>query len=148
MVKNLVKIKLVGVLMVLMLSVCIQPTFAISEGVSVTKSTQVELGLDFTLSAERVSERAVLVRMEIPKKGKLQNLKKVRMTIGQGTPLLSCNLETSPGENGSLVVQFQLSPHLADKCSIDLVTAKVPATPRSYESYYAVELKGYVTGRK
>ncbi len=142
------KKRLIGLVAVAMMLACVPHTSAMSEGFTVTKETQVEQGLNFTLSAVRVSEAAVLVRMEIPKDGKLENLKRVTMTIGTGSPLVSADLQTTSGKNGSLAVSFQLSPDLANKCSIVLVVPNVPATALDYEHFYAVELKGYVTDRK
>jgi hypothetical protein len=112
---------------------------------AVTKQTQAKLGLNFTLVADRVDDEAVLVRMEIPREGKLKHLRSVSLRIGPGRPLVAATLQTTPGKNGSWVVSFQLCPDLADKCSIDLI---VPSDPLPYEVYYAVELKGYVTDRK
>ena len=122
--------------------------FAMSEGYFVTKATQAEQGLDYTLSAVRASDTAVLVSMEIQKVGKLKDLKRVTMTVGTGSPIVSADLQTRPGKNGSVVVSFQLSPELADKCSIMLFTPTVPVEPMNYEQFYAVELKSYVTDRK
>lgn len=147
------KKRLAGLMIAAMMFACIPHAFANSEFISVTKETQAKLGLKFTLSAVRVSETAVLVRMEIPKEGKLKDLKRVTMTIGTGTigtagsPLVSATLQTTPGKKNSWVVSFQLSPDLADKCSIDLVVLN-PAAALPNESFYAVELKGYVTDRK
>ena len=103
-----------------------------------------KLGLDFTLDAERVDAEAVLVRMEIQRTGKLKNLRSVSMRIGSGRPLVAATLQTTPGKKGSWVVTFQVSPELADKCSVDLI---VPVAGRTY-LVYAVELKGYVKDRK
>ncbi len=144
--------KFVWVLIALMLLARMPQAFALSELITVTKTTQAKLGAKFTLSAVRVSDTAVLVRMEIPKEGKLRDLKRVTMDIGtyspgvSSSPQVSADLETTPGKNGSLVVTFQLSPELVDKCSIRLGPL-APAIPMSYV-YYAVELKGYITVRK
>ena len=137
----------IALTILMMLCLCVQHTSAMSEGIFVTKETQAQLGLNYTLAADRVDDKAVLVRMEIPTKGKLKDLKRVNMTIGQGRPLVSAALQTTPGKNGCLVVSFRLSPDLADKCSIDLVTTR-PTAILSNEFFYAVELKGYVTVRK
>ncbi len=119
---------------------------------TVTKKTQAELGLNYTLSAVRASDTAVLVQMEIPKGSKLKTLKRVNLHIATGnplggSPLLSADLQTTPGKNGSVVVTFQLSPELADKCFLELITTSPPATLSS-EEFYAVELKGYITDKK
>ena len=120
--------------------------------IAVTKETQARLGVEFTLTATRVSETAVIVQMEVPRKGKLRELKEVALDIGDyrpgssGSPLVSANLQTTPGKNGALVVSFQISPELAEKCSIRLGPL-YPAVAMSWE-YYAVMLKGYITERK
>ena len=138
--------KFVWVMIALMLFARTPHAFALRELISVTRETQASQGVDFTLSAVRVDDTAVIVRMEIPKKGKLINLKTVTMNIGTGRPLVHADLETTPGKDGSLVVSFQLSPELADKCDIFLgpLAPDIPTT----SVYYAVQLKGYVTVRK
>lgn len=144
--------KFLWLLIVLILFAQIPPAFALSELIAVTKETQAELGVPFTLSAVRVSETAVLVRMEIPRTGKLKDLQRVTLDIGTyppgvaTSPLVSADLATTPGKNGSLVVSFQLSPEMADKCSIRLGPL-APAIPMSSE-YYSVELSGFVTDNK
>jgi hypothetical protein len=139
--------RFVWIMMVLMLCACLQQVFAMGEVAVVTRETQAKLGLNFTLVAERVDSEAVLVRMEIPRKGKLKNLRSVSMRIGSGRPLVSAPLQTSPGKNGSWVVTFQVAPAMAEKCSIDLNTPYDPPSLRSY-LIYSVALKGYVTDRK
>jgi hypothetical protein len=135
----------VGVAVLLMLCVCIQPAFALGSVIIVTRETQAKLGLNYTLVADRVDAEAVLVRMEIPRNGKLKDLRSVKMRIGSGRPLVSATLQTTPGKDGVWVVSFQLTPDLADKCSIDLILPSKDAL--TYE-VYGVELKGYVTARK
>src|SRR5258708_4400947 len=111
--------------------------FALGELMLVTKENQARIGVKFTLSAARVSDTSVAVQMEIPKEGKLKDLKKVTMDIGDykpgvaTSPMVSANLETKPGKNGSLLVSFYLSPEMADKCSI-LLGPIEPAPPGSY----------------
>jgi hypothetical protein len=144
--------KFVWVLIALMSFADIPHTRAMGTLVTVTKETQAKLGVEFTLSAVRVSDTAVLVRMEIPKTGKLKELQRVTLDIGSdrpgvpASPLVSADLQTAPGKHGSLVVSFQLSPEMANQCSIRLGPL-APAIPMSYE-YYSVELKGYVTDNK
>lgn len=136
--------KLLWVTMLLMLCACLRHALAMGEVIEVTRETQAQLGLNYTLVAEKVDEEAVLVSMEIPRKGKLKNLRSVSMRIGPGRPIVAATLQTTPGKNGSWGVAFQVSPELADKCSVDLI---VPSELRSYV-VYAVELKGYVKARK
>jgi hypothetical protein len=131
---------------ILMLCACIQQAFAMGELIVVTKQTQAKLGLKFTLVAERVDKEAVLVQMEVPREGKLKTLRSVSMRIGSGRPIVAATLQTTPGKNGSWVVSFQVSPEMADKCSVDLI---VPSEGGGMEYLvYAVEIKGYVTARK
>ncbi len=59
--------------------------------------------------------------------------------------MVSANLETIAGENGSVVVRFQISPDLADECSISLF---VRDPDEAGEHFYAVQLDGYVTDKK
>jgi len=133
--------RIVCVTVALMLCVCLQRAIAMGEGITVTKETQGRLGLNYALIADRVDDKAVLVRMEIPRKGKLKDLRSVTMNIGEGRPIVSATLQTTPGKNGSWVVSFQLSPELADKCSIELI---LPSSEPLTYMFYAVELKGYV----
>lgn len=120
--------------------------------VTVTKETQAKLGVQFDLSAVRASPRSVLVRMEIPRTGKLKELKTVTMDIGDyrpgvaSAPTVSAELATKTGKNGAILVAFQLAPEMAEKCSIRLGPLS-PAEPEAY-LYYAVELKGYITERR
>ncbi|HLK58173.1 MAG TPA: hypothetical protein VKU00_16520 [Chthonomonadaceae bacterium] len=136
--------KCVWIAMILVLCACIQQSFAMGELIEVTKENQAELGLNYTLVADRVDAEAVLVSMEIPRKGKLKDLRSVSMRVGSGRPLVAAPLQTSPGKDGSWVITFQLAPNLADKCSVDLI---VPVSGRTYV-VYAVQLKGYVKDRK
>ena len=136
--------KFLWVMIALMLCAHIQPAFAMGSVAVVKKETQAQMGLTYTLVAERVDAEAVLVSMEIPRQGKLKDLRSVSMRIGPGRPLVSATLQTTIGKNGSWTVSFQVSPELADKCSVDLI---VPHSTRTY-TVYAVELKGYVTDRK
>ena len=118
--------------------------------VPVTKATQAKEGLIFTLTAERVSPEVVMVQMEIPREGKLKALRSVGMSLGKtkafesGSPALSAQLQTTTGPNNSWVAHFQLTPELADRCTVDL---NVPSGPMWYV-IYAVEVKGYITDRK
>ena len=129
------------VVMLLLLCACVKPALAMGELITVTKETQAQLGLNYTLVAERIDTQAVLVQMEIPRTGKLKNIRSVSMRIGEGRPIVAAALQTTPGKNGSWIVSFQVSPDLAEKCSIDLI---IPSAMRTYE-VYAVELKGYMT---
>ncbi len=135
--------RFVSTAIMLMLCTCIQSAFALGIVVIVTKETQAKLGLDYKLVAERVDAEAVLVRMEIPRTGKLKDITGVRMRIGPGRPIVAATLQTTTSKDGVWVVSFQLSPALAEKCSIDLVG---PMKDRSY-GVYSIELKGYVTAR-
>ena len=137
--------KAVWVTIVLILCACIQQAFAMGELVVVTKATQAKLGLNFTLVAERVDAEAVLVRIEVPRAGKLKTLRNIGMSIGQGRPIVAATLQTTTGKDGSWIANFQVSPEMADKCSIDLL---VPDVSGDEYLVYAVQLKGYVTDRK
>jgi len=137
--------KLIWATTILMLCASVQQAFAMGELIVVTKQTQARLGLKFTLVAERVDKEAVLVQMEVPREGKLKTLRSVSMRIGPGRPIVAATLQTTPGKNGAWVVSFQVSPEMADKCSVDLV---VPTGGGIEYVVYAVELKGYVTARK
>ena len=70
------------------------------------------------------------------------------LTVGSGSPIVSADLQTRPGKNGSVVVSFQLSPELAGKCSVMLFTPTTPVEPMNYEQFYSVELKGYITEKE
>jgi hypothetical protein len=136
---------LIGLAVVAMLCGWVQSALAMGSVVLVTKENQGKLGLNFALVADRVDSEAVLVRMEIPRDGKLKNVRSVSMRIGPGRPIVAATLQTTAGKSGAWMVMFQVSPELAEKCSVDLV---VPSSdPMSY-LVYAVELKGYVAARK
>ena len=144
--------RFICVLITLMVLTCLPRAFAMGELIMITKANQAQKGVEFTLSAVRVSDASVLVNMEIPRKGKLKHLKRVTMDIGiylpgvSTSPLVSADLETKLGKNDSLVVSFQVSPEMADKCSIRLGPLE-PVEPMNY-AHYNVELKGYITVRK
>lgn len=127
----------------LLLCVGLPSAFAMGSLAVVTKATQAKMGLDYTLIADRADAEAVLVRMEIPRKGKLQNIRTVEMRIGEGRPLVSAPLRTTTEKNGAWIASFQVSSELANHCYIDLTVPK----DGGYE-VYAVEVKGYVTDRK
>jgi hypothetical protein len=136
------------IVIVLLLGLAAIRAAAMGEVVLVTRQNQEKLGLRFTLTAERVSNEAVLVRIEAPRQGKLRGLRLVSMTVGrEGTPLVHAPLYTTAGKDGAWVATFQLSPELADRCTVDLTTPFDPPSARSY-LIYAVELKGYITERK
>ena len=140
--------RLIWVLVVLMLLARTPRAFAMSELILVTRDNQAKVGVQFSLSAEQVSETAVIFRMEIPRKGKLKELRRVNLDIGDykpgvgSSPTVSANLETTEGRGGSLIVSFQLSPQMAEQGSI-LLGPLTPLTPTT--EYYSVELKSYIT---
>lgn len=139
--------KYVWATFMLMLCACVQQASATGDLIDVTKKTQAKVGIDYKLVAERVDSQAVLVTMEIPLNGKLKGLRSVSMSIGKGRPQVAARLFTEHADNGSLIVRFQVSPEMANKCYVNLTTPGDPPKGMSY-LVYAVELKGYVTGRK
>ncbi len=121
--------------------------------ISVTKQTQAREGLNYTLEARRVSPEAVLVSMEIPREGKLKNMRSVTMSIRpllspshsgpvSYSPLVSAPLQTTEDKKGVWSVSFQLASELAEQCSVDILIPRGPV--RDY-FYYAVQLKEYIT---
>lgn len=120
--------------------------------ISVTKQTQAREGLRYTLEARRVSPEVVMVTMEIPREGKLKDVRSATMSIRPNlppssgpvsySPLVSALLQTTEDKKGVWTVSFQLAPELAERCSVDLLIPRGPV--RDY-FYYAVELKGYIT---
>ena len=121
---------------------------AMSSLILVTKQNQAEVGVKFQLSAERVSDTSVIVKMQVPRAGTLKELKRVSMDIGDykpgisTSPMLYADLQTTQGKDGSLTVSFQLSPQMAEKCSI-LLGPLTPAKPT--REYYSVSLQSFVT---
>jgi hypothetical protein len=121
--------------------------------IKVTKQTQAKEGLNYTLEARRVSPEAVLVSMEIPREGKLKDVRSVTMSIRPHlpptngpvsySPLVSATLQTTESKSGVWSVSFQLSSELADRCSVNLLIPDGPGR-RGY-FYYAVEIKEYIT---
>lgn len=120
--------------------------------IKVTKQTQAKEGLNFTLVANRVSPEAVLVSMEIPREGKLKDVRSVTMNIRpilppsqsrpvSHSPLVYATLQTTETKKGVWSVSFQLASDLAERCSVDLL---IPKGLREY-FHYAVELKEYIT---
>jgi hypothetical protein len=119
--------------------------------ISVTKQTQAKEGLNYSLTARRVSPEVVMVTMEIPREGKLKDVRRATMSIRPNlppsngpvsySPLVSAPLQTTEDKKGVWTVSFQLASELAERCSVDLL---MPEGPRGY-FHYAVELKGYIT---
>jgi hypothetical protein len=124
----------------------IQQAIAMGSLVRVTKKNQADNGLKFTLTAEKLNAEVVSVQIVIPSEGKLKNVRSVSISLGSGngSPQLHAPLQVTPDKSGAVTGMFQLSPELAEKCSIDLVT---PMTGRTY-TVYSIELKGYVVERK
>ncbi len=124
--------------------------------ISVTKQTQAKEGLNYSLTARRVSPEVVMVTMEIPREGKLKDVRSVTMRIRPHlpptngpvsySPLVSATLQTTEDKKGVWSVSFQLASELAERCSVDLLMPQGPR-PRGY-FHYAVELKGYITDRQ
>ena len=122
--------------------------------IRVTKQTQAKEGLNYTLEARRVSPEVVMVTMEIPREGKLKDVRSVTMNIRPHlpktngpvsySPMVAATLQTTEGKKGVWSVSFQLASELAERCSVDLL---IPKGPRGY-FYYAVELKEYITDRQ
>lgn len=136
------KLALAAVLLILCVS--LPNSLALGGLVYVTKETQKELQLDFTLQAEKVDAEAVIVRMEVRKTGKLAKLRHISLDIGSGRPMVHAILQTSKGKDASESVTFQVSPELAQKTYIGL---NVPSATRSY-TIYSVELKGYIVNKQ
>ena len=121
--------------------------------IAVTKQTQAREGLSYTLEARRVSPEVVMVTMEIPREGKLKDVRSVTMEIRPHlpktngpvsySPLVSAILQTTEAKKGVWTVSFQLAAELAERCSVNLL---IPGGPgRKGYFYYAVELKEYIT---
>jgi hypothetical protein len=106
------------------------PAPALMMGQVVTKQTQSHYGLKFALSAIKESSEAVVVQMTVPKEGK--------------QILLQTGIETRSDASGATIISFQISPDLADKYHLNLFTE----ISHGYATYFSVELKGYVTGKK
>lgn len=134
---------------VIALSVCAPSVFALRGVMLVTKDTQAKLGLVFTLIAEKKSEDVVIIDMEIPRKGKLKSLHSVDLNLGtpSGYPAISAPLQTKTGKNGAWLVRLQLSPEMAEKCSLDL-SADAPPTAGVEGIVYSVAIKTYIAAKK
>ncbi len=116
---------------------------ASSLGKVVTKANQKEIGLDYELSAIREPD-AVIVSMTIPKRGKLEDLRIVRLSITAENGknfLVRAPLQMSKKGEG-VHVSAQIAPELAEKASLDLVVEE-----GRRESYYAVRMADYITER-
>jgi len=132
------------VIAALLLCLCVQRCKAMNEVVEVTHESQARSGVQFHLEANQMDSAAVLVRMEIPRNGKLKDLKSVTLRIGSGRPIVDAVLQPKPGPGNSWIVVFQVSPSMADLAWVDL---QVPGEPMT-GLIYAVQLKGYVTQKK
>ncbi|MDB6124254.1 MAG: hypothetical protein JWQ71_3247 [Pedosphaera sp.] len=123
-------------------------TPALMVGHLVTKQTQFDNDMKFTLSAIKESNEAVLVRMIVPREGKLKDHQKVMLELNEGKQiLLQTAVETGSDVAGATVISFQISPALADKYYVNLFT-EISTNGPAYTSYFSVELKGYVIAKK
>lgn len=113
----------------------------------VTKETQAKEGLEFTLNAVRVSDKVVMVQMEIPNKGNLRDLEAVHLWVGKDdTPELYTPLEMKRGKDNQISVTFQLSPEMASRADIWL--GPTVLSQPTLRHHYVVRLPGYITDRK
>jgi hypothetical protein len=121
---------------------------AIEVGNLVTKGTQGTMGLEFTVSAVRESDEAVVVALRVPKKGILKDLQKVRLTVHEGKRLLlTVPLEIREESGSSVRTSFQLVPELADKATIDLYT-EVSKDGPAFARFYSVRLNEYIQDKR
>ena len=125
------------------------PASALIRSFRVTKATQAQQELNYTLTAVR-EEKAVIVNLRIPREGKLKNVLAVRLQVlnpdGKHFDVWS-PLEMRQ-EDGATAVSFQIAPELAERCSISVVTERNPPGRSAYERAWDIELKGYITERK
>lgn len=128
-----------GLVAVVLILTGVQVVSARSLGHLVTQETQAKLGLNFSLSAVKESKEAILVRLVAPRKGKLQSLTHVRLSIRDGHKILLLSPLEAKVEGDSVVTGFQISPDLIDRSYIELVTE----TGRS-ETFFMVKIKDYV----
>ncbi len=112
-------------------------------GKLVTKATQKAVGVEFELSAVG-SPDAVIISISIPKSGKLESLRKVRLSVPAQNGkdfLILAPLEMAERE-GAVHAWAQIAPELAAKASLDLVVEE-----GRREFYYAVRVAEYITDR-
>ncbi len=112
-------------------------------GKLVTKATQAKMELDYDLSAIQ-EPNAVVLDMKIPKRGKLSDVRRVRLSVmaedGKHC-LIRLPLERENAE-GAIRVTGQITPELAANAHIELVMEE-----GRREFYYYVRLADYVTER-
>lgn len=135
--------RLTGMMAVVMLFAWMQSAFSMTQGIIVTATTQYDQGLDFTLTTTPERDATVIVRMEIPQKGKLKNLAALQMELNddKGTLLVAPLAPTT--HNGVVSVSFQIARKLVAQCAINLFPERNQDDPR-YSIFYAVRLKSYV----
>lgn len=122
--------------------------FALVELQPVTRDSQAQQGLDFTLSAIHESG-TVWVQLTVPRKGKLATLSRVQLEVkdAKGQEVLLAPLATTD-ENGATTGYFRLTPEHAARCNVILVTEESKPPAPYYALNYSVSLNGYVTGAK
>jgi hypothetical protein len=120
------------------------PARALDRGLLITKATQGQHGLDFELSAVQEGPDAVVVRLSVPKTGRLADLTGVRLSVTDGKRFLTLVPVATAEADGRVTAWCQLTPEVAGKASLDLYTV----TDRVYAFHYAVQVGTYVEPKK
>lgn len=117
-----------------------QSAFAVSgPHYNITATTQYEQGLEFTLTTTPERDDTLIIRLEIPRKGRLKNLAGLQMELNDGKTTLLAPLSATT-HDGTMSLSFQIARKLVPQCYVNLF---VEVDPR-YSICYAVSLKGYI----
>ena len=135
-------------LMAISIVICLSSVavFAMRYMEGVTKDTQEQQDLDFTLSALRATNGEVQVKLEVPHTGKLEHFLRVELWImseDPRRPALVASLKPYHRDDSVTRVFFRLQSDLAEKAQLYLVR-KSEEDPTGY----SMELKSYIRDRK
>ena len=108
----------------------------------VTKDTQEETGLVFTLTAVRDPSNIIFVTLKVPRKGKLAYLRSIDLTLREGNRhILIAPLRTEDVEDRVAGVHFRIEAELAEKSTILLHLGQKPGErPSLGGTAYGVKL--------
>lgn len=133
--------RIIGMITVVIILSCLQSAFAVSgPHYNITATTQYEQGLEFTLTTTPERDDTLIVRLEIPQKGKLENLAGLQMELNDGKTTLLLAPLSATTHDGTRSLAFQIARKLVPQCYVNLF---VKVDPR-YSICYAVSLKGYI----
>ena len=106
----------------------------------ITPDTQLKQQLEFTLTTTPERDDTLIVRIDIPKQGKLKDLGGMQMELSDDRSTLLLSPLATTTHDGAVTASFQIARYLVNVCYINLF---VVVDPR-YSICYSVSLKSYM----